>query len=63
VRELKKGVGRQMIRSVCPKQFWDDCLVIEAYSRSHSALVIFGLEGQVPERKVKGEPADISTIA
>jgi hypothetical protein len=24
---------------------------------------IFGLDGQLPERKVKGEPVDISTIA
>jgi hypothetical protein len=29
VRELKKGVGRQMLRSVCPKRFWDDCIIRE----------------------------------
>jgi hypothetical protein len=28
VRELKKGVGRQMLRSGCPKRFWDDCTII-----------------------------------
>jgi hypothetical protein len=26
VRELKKGVGRQMLRSGCPKRFWDGLL-------------------------------------
>jgi hypothetical protein len=31
--------------------------------RSHTSLYIFFLEGQVPERKVKGETLDISTIA
>jgi hypothetical protein len=31
--------------------------------RSHTSLDIYGLEGQVPERKVKGETLDISTIA
>jgi hypothetical protein len=31
--------------------------------RSNNALDIFGLEGQVPESRVKGETADISTIA
>jgi hypothetical protein len=31
--------------------------------RSHTSLDIFGLEGQVPESKVKGETVDISTIA
>jgi hypothetical protein len=63
VRELKKGVGRQMLRSGCPKQFVDACISREAYLRSHTSLGIFGLEGQVPESKVKGETVDISTIA
>jgi hypothetical protein len=31
--------------------------------RSHTSLDIFGLEGQVPESKVKGETVYISTIA
>jgi hypothetical protein len=31
--------------------------------RSHTYLDIFGLEGQLPERKVKGETVDISTTA
>jgi hypothetical protein len=63
VRELKKGVGRQMLRSGCPKRFWDDCIIREAYVRSHTSLDIYGLEGQVPESKIKGETVDISTIA
>jgi hypothetical protein len=63
VRELKKGVGRQMLRSGCPKRFWDDCIIREAYVRSHTSLDIFGLEVQVPESNIKGEKVDISTIA
>jgi hypothetical protein len=43
VREFKKGVGRKMIRSGCPKRFWDDCIIREAYVRSHTYLDIFGL--------------------
>jgi hypothetical protein len=62
VRELKRGVGQQMLRSGCPKRFWDDCIIREAYVRSHTYLDIFGLEGQVPESKVKGDTVDISTI-
>jgi hypothetical protein len=27
VRELEKGVGRQMLQSGCPKRFWDDCII------------------------------------
>jgi hypothetical protein len=63
VRELKRGVGRQMLRSGCPERLWDDCIIREVYMRSHTSLDIFGLEGQVPEIKVKGETVDISTIA
>jgi hypothetical protein len=54
VRELKKGVGRQMLCSGCPKRFLDDCITREAYVRSHTSLDIYGLEGQVPESKIKG---------
>jgi hypothetical protein len=63
VHELKKGVGRQMMRFGCPKRFWDDCIIREAYVRSHISLDIYGLEGQVPESKIKGETVDISIIA
>jgi hypothetical protein len=61
--ELKKGVGLQMLRSGCPKRLWDDCIIREAYVRSHTSLDIYGLEGQVPESNIKGETVDISTIA
>jgi hypothetical protein len=63
VRELKKGVGRQMLRSGCPRPFWDDCIIREAYVRSHTSLEIYGVEGQAPESKVKCETVGISTIA
>jgi hypothetical protein len=52
-----------MLRSVCPKRFWDDCIIRETYVRSHTSLDMYGLEGQVPESKIKGEKVDISTIA
>jgi hypothetical protein len=63
VRELKKDVGRKMMRSGCPKRFWDYYIIREAYIRSLTSLDIYGLEGQVPERKIKVETVDISTIA
>jgi hypothetical protein len=63
VRELKRGVGRQMLRYGCPKQLWDDCIIIEVYVISHTSLYIFGLEGQGPEINFKGETVDISTIS
>jgi hypothetical protein len=63
VRELKKGVGRKMLRSGCLTRFWDDCIIRDSYARSQTSLDIYGIEGQVPESKIKGETVDISTIA
>lgn len=62
IRELKKGVGRQMVRSRAPKRLWDDCLEREAYVRSFTAHNIYRLNGQVPETIVSGETADISPL-
>jgi transposase-like protein len=44
IRELKRGVGREMVRSGAPNRLWHDCLVREAYVRSSTALDIFSLE-------------------
>jgi hypothetical protein len=51
------------MRSGCPKRFWDDCIIRESYVRSHTLLNIYGLEGQFPESKIKGERVDIFTVS
>jgi hypothetical protein len=63
IRELKRGVGREMVRSGAPKCLWDDCLVREDYLRSSTSLDIFSLEGQIPDTIVKGKTSDISPLA
>jgi hypothetical protein len=63
IRELKRGVGREMVRYGAPKRIWDDCLVREAYVRSSTVLYILSLEGQVPDTIVKGHTSDISPLA
>jgi hypothetical protein len=63
IRELKRGLGREMVRSCAPRCLWDHCLERESYIRSHTALDIFSLNGQVPETIVSGETADISPFA
>jgi hypothetical protein len=60
---MKRGVGREMVRSGAPKRLWDDCLVREAYVRSSTAFEIFSLEGKVPDIIVKGQTSDISPLA
>jgi hypothetical protein len=63
LREVKQGVGRQMLCSGCPTILWGDCIIREAYVLSHTAPAIFCLEGQVPDSKVIDEPLGISKIA
>jgi hypothetical protein len=63
IREMKKGVGRQMVRSKAPKKLWDNCLEREAYVRSLTAHDIYRPDGQVPETLVSGKTADISPFA
>ena len=63
IRELKKGVGQQMVQSKAPKKLWDNCLEREAYVHSLTAHEIFRLDGQVPETIVRGETTDISPFA
>jgi hypothetical protein len=38
IRELKRGIGREMVRSGAPKRIWDNCSVREIYIRSSTAL-------------------------
>jgi hypothetical protein len=63
VRQLKRGTGREQLRANRPQVWWDHCPRKQAYVRSYTALDIFSLEGQVPETKVFGNQADISTVA
>jgi hypothetical protein len=49
VQELKRGVGRQMMRSGCPKRLWDHCLIGEAYVRSETALVYLDWKAKYPK--------------
>ena len=37
IRELKKGTGRNMTASGCPKQLWDDSMELKSLQRSHTA--------------------------
>ena len=60
IKELKRGAGRKLVSSKCPKRFWDYCLEFESYIRSHTAHDIFKLDGRVPEALVSGETPDIS---
>ena len=63
VRELKRGVNRNMRSTGAPAVLWDYCAELEAKIRSLTALPSFRLEGEVPETRMTGETADISDVA
>ena len=62
IREIKKGTGRKLTASGCPKVVWDDCMELQSLIRSHTALDIWQLQGQVPQTLMTGQTADISQL-
>ena len=60
IRELKRGSGRKIMRSLLPAKLWDHCIELEAFIQSHTALDIYELRGQVTETLLSGLTADIS---
>ena len=63
IKHCKQGSARKMLAKGSPKRLWDHSLELEAFVRSHTALDIYGLRGQVPETILKGNTADISFIS
>ena len=62
IREIKKGSGRKMTAKHSPMKLWDRCLQLESLIRSHTALDVYKLDGQVPETILTGYTADISQL-
>ena len=63
IRELKRLYRKMMATSQAPACLWDDCLELAALIRSHLALNVPTLEGEVPMTKLTGDTADISFIS
>ncbi len=60
IKDLMKGAGRKLLLTNTPPRLWDNCLVYEAYVRSHTTHDIFKLDGEVPKTIISGKTADIS---
>ena len=58
--ELNKGDGRKMVQYVASKRNWDDALDFESYVRSHTALGVYMLQGEVPETVMLDGNSDTS---
>ena len=62
IKQTKLGSSRKMLKSGSPKVLWNHCIEPEALICSHTALNIYGLEGQVPETLMSGQTDDISNL-
>ena len=51
-----------MTKMKSPKVIWYDCLELEAYIRSNTAVDIFELDGMIHETNISGETFDITTF-
>ena len=54
IKKTKLGSLRKMLKSGSPKPLLGHCIELEAQIRSHTALNMYGLEGQVPETLMTG---------
>ena len=63
IREAKRHYRRIMIETGAPEVLWDYCFEWCCFVRSHTALNIADLDGQVPATKMTGDTTDISFLA
>jgi hypothetical protein len=63
IRELKRSYRRMMLSKNSPECLWDLCLQYVAAVRSHTALAILELDGEVPATRLAGDTPDISHLA
>ena len=57
--ELKKATGRKLTASKSSKHLCDDCMILQSFIHSHTALDIYQLNGKVPQTRLTGQTADI----
>ena len=62
IEETKLGFYRKIPKSGLSKSLWDYYIEPEAEIRPHTLLVIYSLEGQVPETLMAGHIGDISKL-
>ena len=62
IRELKRSYRRVMLAKNAPECLWDLCLQHVATLRSHTALSIRDLDGEVPAARLTGDTPDISHL-
>lgn len=62
IRELKRLCRRAMVATASPAVLWDHCFQLYAEIRSHTAMNLMNLYGDVPHTVLVGDTADISHL-
>jgi len=62
IREIKRQYKRTMIATNTPDVLWDLCIQHLGLIRSHTALNIHSLHGEVPASMIAGDTVDISAL-
>ena len=62
VKHTKQASSNKMLKTGTPKPLWDHCIELQALIRSHTALDIFGLQGQVPETVMMSKTVDMNNL-
>jgi len=62
IRELRRAERCEMERSGAPRVLWDHCTKLVAEIQSHTALDVYGLDGDAPITKLTGDTPDISHL-
>lgn len=63
IREVKRLSARWMVRTASPRRLWDHSLELASLIRSHTALNMYKLQGEVPQTIMMGQTADISHLS
>jgi hypothetical protein len=62
IREVKRLASKWTVKSQSPRRLWDHAIELASILRSHLALDMYKLNGQVPDAIMLGQTADISFI-
>ena len=62
IKDLNKAPSRKLVSTGLPKVLWDHCIELMVLICSHTAHTAYEIQGEVPEKIMTGQTADIGNI-
>ena len=62
IREIKRGLSRQLIKTGYPKRLWDNCFELQALIRSYTDHSNYDLDNEHPKTHMTGQADNIRKI-